>query len=131
ASVLEACQALLVEEPGGGVRKAAVRIAGRLDPFGLEEERPARPEALEHVVGPGRDCDELGVGRAFNIGPAIGEGALETAVLVENDAGRDQRRPWQVVGKPVGTTAVFAKVQHSRWLRCLRWRTRTARNSGS
>ena len=75
--------------------------------------------------------DELGLGRAFKVGPAEREAALEAAVLVEDDPRRDQRRPGQMVGEPVGAAAVFGEVQHARcpcWRRC---RASTGAKSGS
>src|SRR3546814_10078259 len=65
--------ALLIDEPGRGVRKAAVRIGGCLAPFGLEEERPASAEALQHVVRPRAGRDQLGLGGGFEIGSAEAE----------------------------------------------------------
>src|SRR3546814_2035085 len=84
--------ARLIDEQGRGVRKAAVRIGGCLAPFGLEEERPASAEALQHVVRPRAGRDQLGLGGGFEIGSAEAEHPQEAAVLVENDTGRDQRR---------------------------------------
>ena len=42
-------------------------------------------------------------------GPRKRERALEAAVLVEDDARRDQRRPGQMVGEPVGAVTIFAQ----------------------
>ena len=42
-------------------------------------------------------------------GPRNAKRPLEAAVLVEDDAGRDQRRPGQMVGEPVGAVAIFAR----------------------
>jgi len=106
---LEARPALLVDQPGGGVREGAPRIAERLAALGLDMERPARAEPLQHIVGPGAGRDELGLGGAFQIGSAKGGAALEAAVLVEHHAGRDQRRPGQMVGEPVGAVSIFAQ----------------------
>src|SRR3546814_20007 len=88
--------------------------SGCLAPFGLEEERPASAEALQHVVRPRAGRDQLGLGGGFEIGSAEAEHPQEAAVLVENDTGRDQRRPGEMIRQPVGPVAIFGKVQHAR-----------------
>jgi hypothetical protein len=104
---LEGGAPFLLDQPRRGIQEAAVGIGERLAADRLEEQRPARAEALQDVVGPRRGGDELGLGGAFEIGAAEDEALLEAAVLVEHHAGRDQRRPRQVVGKAVGALAVF------------------------
>ncbi len=67
--------ALLIDQPGCGVGKTAYRIAERLAAFGLDMQRPARAEALQHIIGARRHRDELGFGRGFEIGPSEREHA--------------------------------------------------------
>ena len=71
-------------------------------------------EALEHVVGPRAGGDQLRFRRGFEIGTAEPQRALEAAILVEDDAGCDQRRPGEMVRQSVGPVAVFDKVQHEK-----------------
>src|SRR5690606_21151960 len=68
---------------------------------------------------------------ALEVRAAERQRPLETAVLVEDDAGRDQRGPGQMVGKPVGPPAVFVQHQHVRCPRWRRWRASTGAKSGS
>ena len=88
--ILERRAALSFHQPRGWVGKVAFGIAKRCDALGLEEERPARPEALQHIVRARAGSDEFGFGRAVEIGAAKGDAALEASVLVEDDAGRDE-----------------------------------------
>ena len=106
---------LLIDEPGGSIGKAAVGIGGRFAPFGIEEHRPAGAEPLQHVVRPRAGRDQLGLGGGFKIGSAEPQCSLEAAVLVEHDAGRDERRPGQMVRQPVGAVAIFRNVQHEKY----------------
>src|SRR3546814_13992689 len=96
-TMLERGTALPVDQPGRRIGELGRRIAGRGVTLGLEEQRPARAEAPQHVVEPRADGDEFGLRRALQVGPAEAEGPLEAAVLVEQHAGRDERRPRQVV----------------------------------
>src|SRR4051812_21041800 len=98
----EARSALLIDQPGNRVWKFAVRIAQRLAALGLEKKRPARSEPPEDIVGASAESDQLGVRRTFKVGPAEGERPLEAAILIEDDAGRDQGCPGQMVGEAVG-----------------------------
>ena len=50
--------------------------------------------------------------RAVQIRSAKPRGALERAVLVEDDARCDQRGPGQQVGEALGAVAIFGEVQH-------------------
>ncbi len=106
--------ALLIDKPGRGVGKAAVGIGGRLAALGIEEKGPAGAEPLQHVVGSRAGRDQLGLRSGFEIGAAETEHPQETAVLGEDDAGRDQRCPWEMIRQPVGPVAIFGKVQHAR-----------------
>ena len=67
-----------------------LRIAQSLDPFGLEEQRPARAETPKQIVEPRTGADQLGFGGAFEVRPAEAEASLETAILVEDHAVRHQ-----------------------------------------
>ena len=53
ARALEPGPALLVDQPGRRVGKAAFGIAKRLHALGLEEERPARSEPAQDIVDAG------------------------------------------------------------------------------
>src|SRR3546814_10751 len=128
---LEPGAAFLIDQPGGGIGKYAVGIAQGLAAFGLEEQGPAGAEALEHIVGARAGGDQFGLGRRFQIGATERQRPLETAVLVEDHAIGDQRRPGQMVGEAIGTVAIFSQVQHGKWLRWRRWRMRTGAKSGS
>jgi hypothetical protein len=72
-------------------------------------ERPARSEPAQHIVGARRDRKQFGLRCRFQIRPAKPQGLLETAILVEHDARRDQRGPGQMIGQPVGPAAIFRK----------------------
>src|SRR5690606_38655026 len=58
--------------------------------------------------------DQLGGDGAVEIGATEARGALERAILVQDDAGADQRGPRQEIGKAAGTAAIFGKVHHVR-----------------
>src|SRR3546814_7350003 len=94
-------------------------------------QTPPRAEALEDIVRARAGGDEFGFGRAFEIRAAKAQGALKATVLVQHHPRRDQRRPWQMIGEPVGAIAIFAQVQHARYPRWRRWRARTGAKSGS
>src|SRR3546814_9024082 len=102
--------------------KHAVGIGKRLAALGLEMQTPPRAEALEDIVRARAGGDEFGFGRAFEIRAAKAQGALKATVLVQHHPRRDQRRPWQMIGEPVGAIAIFAQVQHARSPRWRRWR---------
>ncbi len=103
---------LAVDQPGRRVGEAALGIADRFDPFGVEEQGPARSEALEDIIDPRRGRHQLGLRRAFKVRAAEPEGPLEAPVLVEHHPRRDQRCPGEMVGKPVGAISIFADIQH-------------------
>ena len=90
--------ALLVDQPRRRIGKAGAGIAGwpgRARPRRTSAQPLA--EALEDVIEPRADRDEFGLGGAVEVGAAVAHGALERAVLVEDDAGSDQAGPRQVV----------------------------------
>ena len=80
---------LLVDQPRRRIGKAGAGIAVGRDALGLEEQGPAAAEALEDVIEPRTDRDEFGLGGAVEVRAAVAQGALERAVLVEDDAGSD------------------------------------------
>ena len=104
--------ALLVDQPRGSVGEARAGILVGGHALGLEEQRPSRAEALQDVVEPGRDGDQLGIGGAVEVRAAVAQGPLERPVLVEHDAGADQAGPRQVVGDNSRLLPVLGKVQH-------------------
>src|SRR4029077_19137064 len=79
------------------IGKRAGRIAPGRKPARFDEDRPARSEPAQRIVEPRRDTDQLGGRGAFEVGSAEVSSALKAAVLVENDALFDERRPWQEV----------------------------------
>ncbi len=103
---------LAVDEEGDRVREAAFRITGGLVAQRFDEERPAGAQPLQRVVEPGTYGDELGIGRAVEIGAAEPARALQRAVLVEHDPGCDEPRPRQVVREQHAPGSVFAEVEH-------------------
>src|SRR5436309_2884134 len=102
---LEPRATLLINQPRSSVRKVAVGIVERFAPLSLEEQRPAGTEPLQDIVDARTRGDQLGLGRALEIGSAKRQRALKAAILVEDDTVGDQRRPRQMVGKPVGAVA--------------------------
>ncbi|KAG0774644.1 hypothetical protein G6F22_013900 [Rhizopus arrhizus] len=87
-------------------------VVGRSAALGLDEQRPARAHPAQRVVQAGRRGDQLALRGAVEVRPAKPRRALETAVLVQDDARRDQPGPGQPVGQQRGPLAVFGKVQH-------------------
>src|SRR3546814_13898100 len=77
----------------------------------LNENRPSRAEAAEGVVEPAGDGDEFGRHRGIQVGTAKAGGALEAAVLVEDDALAHQRGPGPEVREAGCGPAIFVKVQ--------------------
>lgn len=123
--------ALEIDQMRDRIGKAALGIADSLGPGGLEEQRPARPEPAQHVVGARAGRDEFTFGRALEIRPAEGEAALEATILVEHHTRRDERGPGKMIGKPIGAIAIFAQVQHRKNPFCRMWRRSTAAKAGS
>ena len=112
AFFLELSASLGVDEARGGVGKLVARIGVGGLTLRLDEDRPAGPQAAQGVVEPPGDRDELGGRRRIQIGTAEPRGALERAVLVEDDALLDQRRPGQEVGEALRPAAIFGEVHH-------------------
>ena len=109
---LEGGAALLVDQPRRGIGEAARRIAVGSDALGFEEQGPAVAEAFQRIVESRRDSDQLGLGGAVEVGAPVAQCALEASVLVQDDAGRHQARPWQVVGQVLVAAAVLGEAQH-------------------
>src|SRR3546814_3476734 len=99
SSDLEGGAAFLVHQPRQRLGKLRVRIVGSGPALGLDEQRPARPHATQRVVQPRRRGDQLALRRAVEVRPTKPGRALETAVLVQDDARRDQPGPGQPVGE--------------------------------
>ena len=131
AHLFELGAAFRVDQPGGRITPAVVRIRGRIPPVCFEPERPSGPEPHQQIIHPGRDGDQFFRRRAFKVGAAIGNRPLQAAILVEDNAGRDEGGPFQMVGKACRAGAVFTEVQHARyplWRTC---RISTSTNCGS
>src|SRR5262249_53920577 len=94
------------------IGKRAGRIAPGRKPARFDEDRPARSEPAQRVVEPRRDTDQLGGRSAFEVGAAELRGALKAAVLVEDAALFDERRPWQEVGEVLRLVTVFGEIEH-------------------
>ena len=112
----------LVHQPRRGVWKDRDGITERLEPVCFEEERPAGPEAAQHVVEAGADRQQLGFGRALEVGAAEAKAPLETAVFVQDHASRNEGGPRQMVCQPIGNLSVFADIQHASHPFCRRCR---------
>ena len=111
--LLELGAPLGVDQRGHRIGEARARIGARRDPLGFDEDRPARAEPAQRVVEPAGGGDQLGRGRRVEVGTAEPRGALQARVLVEHDAGRDQRRPGQEVREVRGLGAVFGEAHHA------------------
>ena len=112
AFLLELRLALHVDERRDGIGEVARRIVLRRIALRLDEDRPAGAKTPQRIVEPRRRADELGLRRAVEIGAAKARRALEGAVLVEDHARRDERRPGQEVGEALRLLAIFGEVQH-------------------
>ena len=110
---LEHGAALAVDQERDRVWEAAFGIPGRFVAKRFDEQCPAGAQALQRVIGSGTYRDELGIGRAVEIGAAEPARALQRAVLVEHDPGCDEPRPRQVVGEQHPPGSVFAEVEHA------------------
>ncbi len=117
---LECGAALLVHQPRCGFGKDALGIAQRVAPLGLEVQRPAGAEPLQHIVRPRAGGDQLRLGGAFEVGTAEAQDAHEAAVLVQHHARCHQSRPGEMVRQPVGAAPIFVQHQHASRPRCLR-----------
>ena len=109
----ERCAAFLVDQPGRGVAPGAFRIGDGRPAVGFDMQRPAGAEPAEEIVHACGDGDQFLRGRTFKVRAAIRNRALEAAILVEDDAGRDQAGPFEMVGERSRAGAIFTKVQHA------------------
>ena len=112
AFFLELGPTFRIDQLRGGFGKIAERIAVGGLALGFDEDRPAGSEAAERVVEPRGDRDQLGGRRGIEVRTAEFRGALERAVLVEDDAFTHERRPGQEVGEALRAAAVFGEVHH-------------------
>src|SRR3546814_2557904 len=87
--LLEGSLPLAIDQPGCRAREVRRRIARRLVPLRLEEERPASAEAAQPVVGPRAGREPFGPGRPLQVGPTEAAAALEAAILIEHSPRRD------------------------------------------
>jgi hypothetical protein len=99
ARFLEGGAAFFLHQPRQRLGKLRVRIVGGGSALGFDEQRPARTHAAQRVVQARRRGDQLALRRAVEVRPAKPGRALETAVLVQDDARRDQPGPGQPVGE--------------------------------
>jgi len=94
---LEIGPAFGVDQGRRGLGKAARRIGAGAMALRFDEYRPSRAEPAEGVVEPAGDGDEFGRHRGVEIGTTEAGGALEAAVLVEDDALTHERGPGQEI----------------------------------
>ena len=80
--------------------------------LGLDEDRPSRSQPPQRIVEPAGDGDEFSRHRAIEIGTAKTRRALEAAILVEDNAFVDQRRPWQEIRETGRRAVIFGEVHH-------------------
>ena len=112
ARLLKGRTPFLIHEPRNRVGKIRVRIIASGMAFSFEEQRPVRAETAQHIVDPRAGGDQFGLRRAFEVGTAEARRTLEAAILVEDDAGRHEAGPGQIVRQQCRTLAVFGQVQH-------------------
>ena len=105
--------AFLIDEPGGAIAPDAFGIGDGWSPVGLDMQRPSGSEPAEEIVDAGCYGDEFFRRRAFEIGAPVADRPLQAAILVEDDAGRDQAGPFEMVGKRSRPGAVFPEIQHA------------------
>ena len=113
ACFLECCAAFLVDQPGGRVAPGTFGIGHRWPAVGLDMEGPAGSEAAKELVHARGDGNQFFRRRTFEVWTAISDRALQAAILVEDNAGRDQAGPFEMVGERGRAGAVFSEVQHA------------------
>src|SRR3546814_9895845 len=79
---------------------------------------PTRRSSDLCVVQTRRRADQFGRRRAVKIGATEVRRPLERSVLVEDDAGCDQRGPWQIIRETGGTIAIRSE-EHTSELQSL------------
>src|SRR3546814_8462406 len=78
----------------------------------LDKDRPTRSQTAERVVEAAGDPDQLCWNRAVEVRATEARGALERAILVEDDAFAGERDPGQEIRQAGRGAAVFCKVHH-------------------
>ena len=111
--LLEGRPAFLVHQPGGRVSPDAFGIGDGRSAVGFNMQRPAGAEPAEEIVHACGDGDEFLRRQTFKVRAAIGDGALEAAILVEDDAGCDEAGPFEMVCQRGRAGAVLSEVQHA------------------
>ncbi len=111
---LERGPPLVVDQIGDRIGERAGRILLRRRAQRLKVQAPARAQAAQGVVQLRPRGDQAGVRGASQIWAAEGEGLLETAVLVQDQARPDQRDPGQVIEEARGLGAVFPEIEQGR-----------------
>src|SRR3546814_6777800 len=114
AGFLEVGLTLGIDEGGGAVGESVGRVGGRRGAVRLKENGPAGAEAPEGVVETAGDSDQRSRHGAVEVGPAEACGALQAAVLGEDNAFADQCDPGEEVGEPSIAVAIFCEVHHRR-----------------
>ncbi len=112
ARLFELSPALLIDQTGDRIGKAALRIGLGGIALGLDEDCPTGTKPTEGVVHPGGGRDQLGGCRRVEIRSAELGSALKRAVLVQYHAGFDQRGPGKKVGQGGRMAAIFAEIEH-------------------
>src|SRR3546814_17879257 len=78
----------------------------------LDKDRPTRSQTAERVVEAAGDPDQLCWNRAVEVRATEARGALERAILVEDDAFAGERDPGPEIRQADRGEAVFCKVHH-------------------
>ena len=111
---LEAAAALIVDQGGDRIGEKAGRVVLRGRAQRLEVETPAGAQAAQGVVELSAGGHQPRIRGAGQIGAAKGQGLLEAAILVQQQARTDQRHPGQMIEEPVGLGAIFPQIKHRR-----------------
>jgi len=97
----------------------------------FKKQRPARTKTAQYIIDPRASGNQLRFSSTFKVRPAKLCRTLETAILVENNTGRDKAGPGQIISQQRRALLVFTQVQHERTPLCLTWRTNTSIKAGS
>ena len=100
--------AFLVHQGRNRIGESGLRIKLRGPAHGLDVKAPARTQPPQRVVHLSPGGHELAVRGAGQVRPAKAQGGLESAVLVQDHPGRDQRDPGQVIEQPRRLGSVLA-----------------------
>jgi len=101
-----------IDKRGRRVRKCASGIFDGGHALRLGEDRPTRSQAAQRAVEPRGHGEQFRRRRGIEIGTAKARGPLEGALLVEDDARRDQRGPRQKIGQARRFLSMFAERHH-------------------